>query len=364
MINIAYITADSSFAGGGAQVILNLSRYLDKEKFAIHLICPSGTLANKARSFASVHIVEISSALSLKALQEIRHILYNLENDCTLIVHAHGIRTLIISTMSTVGLNVYKIYTEHLWTSDYKLSNPLRTVAQKITFFVFLGYFDKVICVSKAVMNFLRAISFVNKEKFLVCYNGIPENLAIDPSTQTDDQIIRIVSTGRLQWEKQPEHVIEIVSIVQKKVSQKIILTLIGDGPLKDKLQNMAKSSNICLEIYSNLHQKRVFQILSDSNIYIQTSVSESFGIGMLEAMQQGIPIVAYKVGGIPELVKHEQNGYLIKPYELNEFADKVTYLVAHKMARDQMSKKSVEISKNFNVHKMVQVHSDLYEKL
>ncbi|MBZ4643305.1 MAG: glycosyl transferase [Deferribacteraceae bacterium] len=95
---------------------------------------------------------------------------------------------------------------------------------------------------------------------------------------------------------------------------------------------------------------KDVYQYLLKSDISVLTSRSESFPNVILEAMNAGLPIVASKVGAVPEIIINDKMGYICNSKE--EFIEKIVHLSKNKELRDKMGTLNSEIlSKNFDIH-------------
>ena len=113
------------------------------------------------------------------------------------------------------------------------------------------------------------------------------------------------ISIGRLVKRKGFDFLIKSIAKIK---NQKIHSIIIGDGPEKENLLNLAKKLNMHnrIHILGNLSEEKKFQYLDNSNLYILSSVHEGFGIVLQEAMQVGLPIVSTGVGGQIDLLDKE----------------------------------------------------------
>ena len=90
-------------------------------------------------------------------------------------------------------------------------------------------------------------------------------------------------------------------------------LTIIGNGPLKDKLRELAVKTKSNIEfIFEGIPHSMLPVYYNNAGFFVAPSRSESQGVAMCEAMSAGLPVIATNVGGIPEFVKHGYNGILV----------------------------------------------------
>ena len=149
------------------------------------------------------------------------------------------------------------------------------------------------------------------------------------------DSII-CVTSGRFVEQKGHECLIESApGIVEKNPN--VIFLLLGDGPLRSKLE--ARISELKLQSHFVLAGMRsdVNEILPGCDIMIHPSIEEPFGIAILEGMRAGLPVVASKVGGIPEVIQENESGILVEPRNSTELTKAVNQLLADSALSKQM---------------------------
>src|ERR1700726_975321 len=109
--------------------------------------------------------------------------------------------------------------------------------------------------------------------------------------------------------------VIEIFATVREKMRAKLIL--IGDGPDRGAAEYLVRKKKLARDVHFLGKQDRVYQFLSEADLFLLPSEMESFGLAALEAMACEVPVVATNVGGLPEVVEHGIDGYLFTPREV-----------------------------------------------
>ncbi|MEA5567908.1 glycosyltransferase [Anabaena sp. UHCC 0399] len=148
---------------------------------------------------------------------------------------------------------------------------------------------------------------------------------------------IRIATTGRLIEKKGIEYSIIAVAKVAK-IYPNIEYHIIGDGELKENLQQLIHSLNISeqVKLVGWKTQPEIIDILTQSDIFIAPSVTAKNGnqdapVNTLkEAMIMGLPVIATTHGGIPELVEDAISGFLVPERDTDAIAEKLTYLIEH----------------------------------
>jgi N-acetyl-alpha-D-glucosaminyl L-malate synthase BshA len=114
---------------------------------------------------------------------------------------------------------------------------------------------------------------------------------------------------------KRVTDVIEIFALVRAKMPAKLVL--IGDGPDRGAAEYLVRKKRLSKDVTFLGKQDRVETKLGLADLFLLPSDSESFGLAALEAMACEVPVVATKVGGLPEVVTHGEDGYLFEPRDI-----------------------------------------------
>ena len=114
---------------------------------------------------------------------------------------------------------------------------------------------------------------------------------------------------------KRVTDVIEIFAIVREKMKAKLVM--IGDGPDRGAAEHLARQRKISRDVIFLGKQDRVQEKLGLADLFLLPSDLESFGLAALEAMACEVPVIATNVGGLPEVVTHGVDGYLVPPRDV-----------------------------------------------
>ncbi|HEY9799175.1 MAG TPA: glycosyltransferase [Leptolyngbyaceae cyanobacterium] len=181
------------------------------------------------------------------------------------------------------------------------------------------------------------------------------------------NQKIRIATTGRLIEKKGIEYAIRAVAEVAK-LYPNIEYQIIGDGELKETLQQLIKSLNITdkVKILGWKTQPEIVDVLGESDIFIAPSITAKDGnqdapVNTLkEAMLMGLPVIATNHGGIPELVQDGISGFLVPERDAEAIAKKIIYLIEHPEIWSSIGRSGRDyVESNYDIEKL---NDDLVE--
>ncbi|EDO6740297.1 glycosyltransferase family 4 protein [Campylobacter coli] len=166
-----------------------------------------------------------------------------------------------------------------------------------------------------------------------------------------------VLSTGRFTREKGFSRLIDIWEIVQKSDKFKEWkLHIVGDGILKEELQDKIKVKKLEKSIILKPFTKEIEKEYLKASIYTLTSHCEGFGMVLVESSNYSIPSVAFDINtGPSDIIENEKSGFLVKDGNLEEFANKLQVLMLDENSRKQMGQKAKEIIyNNFSKEKIM----------
>lgn len=181
---------------------------------------------------------------------------------------------------------------------------------------------DKVIGVSKSVKDFLVEIKEIKAENGEVIYNPVSKSKEIAREPQDN---FTIVSVGRLEVVKNQQLLVHAFSEL-KDQSAKLIL--VGDGRERKNLENLIQQLQLAHRVIITGFVSDPEIYLAKADLFVLPSLSEGFGIALVEAMHMGIPCLGSNVGGIPEFVENGKNGWLFNPKSKKDLINKLEFIV------------------------------------
>ncbi|WP_338433729.1 glycosyltransferase family 4 protein [Campylobacter vicugnae] len=176
-----------------------------------------------------------------------------------------------------------------------------------------------------------------------------------------------VVSVGRLSKEKGFLRLIDIWKLIQDSSEFKDWkLHIVGDGELKEKIENKIKDLNLTNSIILKPFTKDVESEYLSASIYAMTSHFEGLPMVLIEAQSYALPTISFDIATGPrDIIEDEKSGYLIKDNDLNEYATKLKTLMQDESLRAKMGAKSKEIVKSkFSKEVVMKQWMELFERL
>jgi glycosyltransferase involved in cell wall biosynthesis len=204
--------------------------------------------------------------------------------------------------------------------------------------------FDLFVAVSEAVANSLENLLPQISEKIVVIYNVI--NPAYLQNTETKSDIRRrldlderkhvIFASGNFRYAKGFDLLLESMVVLLDRCRQEDstlktlpILLITGEGGLQDSIVNLSKRLGIQDNVRFLGFRKDMPEILKAADLFVLPSRWEGCPMVVLESMALGLPVLATDVGGVPELVAHQQTGFLVSPGSSSALANGLYKLIS-----------------------------------
>jgi N-acetyl-alpha-D-glucosaminyl L-malate synthase BshA len=157
--------------------------------------------------------------------------------------------------------------------------------------------------------------------------------------------------------------VIEIFAMVREKMRAKLVM--IGDGPDRGAAEHLVRKKKLTRDVHFLGKQDRVYQFLSQADLFLLPSDIESFGLAALEAMACEVPVVATDVGGLPEVVEHGVDGYLFTPREV-EIAGRYALEILSQADRGRAMGKAARVNakKKYCANDVIPIYEAYYQQV
>jgi len=180
----------------------------------------------------------------------------------------------------------------------------------------YYDFFSEILCVSHSSADNMRKKYPRFKEKINVFENIILKDeiyKLVDKGDSYDDDFkgVRICTLGRLSHEK-GQFMIPIIVKRLKDLGYKFRWYCIGEGELRKRIESDIEKFDIKNELILLGLQKNPYRFLKDTNIYVQTSLHEGYGLTMREAKIINIPMVVTNVASAPEIIENGKTGLIV----------------------------------------------------
>jgi len=219
---------------------------------------------------------------------------------------------------------------------------------------------EAIIAVSEKVKRDLVREYFLPEDKIRVVYNGV-EIGKLENGKLGNSEIGKLGTTvlylGRLAKEKGLMTLLEAVSSFQFPVSS-FQLLIVGDGPEFDHLNNRMEELGLSdtVELVGKVSYDDVAKYYQVADVFVLPSMAnEGLPMTIIEAMAAGLPVVASRIGGIPEAVIDGETGLLVKPGSVGDLSAALSKFLMDDELRKKMGERARKIAKEkFSQEKMV----------
>jgi glycosyltransferase involved in cell wall biosynthesis len=359
-INVLHINAEMNWGGGETQTYYLIQALKDRGYRQSVACQPESALAKRCtKDGIPVHLVRMPTQFSLSAVIRLRHIL---QAEKFQLIHFHTSRAHTIGVLASLGIPALsRIVTRRM---EHRTGGWLKVI------FLYNRGVDKVVAISESVRQVLLKAGARNDK-----VSVIPSAVEVDNFRSgerqlwrdhfrfaMDDPVVGVV--GSLTWRKGIEILLQAApSLFVKHPNCRILL--VGDGPLRQHLVHTATQLGISHNVLFAGHHEDVAGILAAIDIFVLPSLREGLGVAVLEAMAAARPVVASRVGGIPESVIDGETGFLVPPGDHEALSRSIIRLLDDPPLREQFGKAGREqVEAKFSVEAMVQQYEALYQEL
>lgn len=342
MKKILYLVTQAE-TGGAQKYVLDLASNLGKSQFEA-IVAAGGKATdplflnlqkNQIKYFRLKYVIRaINPVFDFLGFWEIFNLIKKEKPD---VVHLNSSKVEILGSIAAKLLGVKKIiFTAH----GYVFNEPMSNLKRK--FYIFLEKFcskfiDKIICVSEFDKQTGLKNNIAPEDKYAIIHNAINLNnynflekqearQKLEGITKIEFKDKKIIGTiANLYKTKGLEYFIEAAKIINRGDA---VYVVIGEGDEKKILESKIKDQRLN-NFFLVGNVPNAANYLKAFDIFVLPSVKEGFPYTILEAQAVGLPIIATKVGALPEIIKDNENGILIEPKNPQLLADKIKLLLA-----------------------------------
>ena len=356
--------------------VLNLAAGLDKDRYETVVLAGrsdpgEGSLLNDARS-RGIPIIElpllqrrIDPLIDARAFVSIYRLIcagrYHL-------VHTHISKAGFIGRLAArcAGVPVV-LHTYHGWVQELhnqNLSGRLLLACEKLA----ARASDAVIAVSRSVVEDALQNGIGTRPLYSVVPNGIDLTRFPVSGVPSDRGAVdgkpAIGAIGSMTPEKGFEVLLDAMVEVQRRFPD-VRLYAIGDGPLRAELEHRAQQLGLEETVRFTGTVEDVRPWLHTFDLVVQPSLREGQGLALLEAMAAGCPVIASRVGGIPEFIEDQQTGMLIPPGDSGALARAICELAGDETRKRLLARAGRErVRSGYSLERMIRGVETVYEVL
>jgi len=207
-------------------------------------------------------------------------------------------------------------------------------------------------CSIKVIYNFID----------LDYYRRMPSEPVRRSLAPDGEKLILHVSTFRPV--KRIMDCMEVMARLKGRVRARLVMC--GDGPERPEAEALAARLNISgeVEFVGKQPQSRIRDLLSVADLLLLPSQTESFGLVALEAMACEVPVLATRVGGIPEVVEDGETGFLFEVGDVDGMAEAAMMILSDGGRRETMGRNGRNVAARFATDKIIPQYEELYRSV
>jgi glycosyltransferase involved in cell wall biosynthesis len=280
------------------------------------------------------------------------------------IIHTHGYKSDILGLLAARLAGIKAVATPHGFENspDRKLQLYIKIGSWA------LRYFDRVAPLSEELKDDIIKLN-IKSEKIRLIMNGVDldeidaERVSIAPQLQTGGEK-RIGYVGQIAHRKNVADLIKTFNSLYED-HKDVRLTLIGDGPQRQPLEEFAKSLPSSSHIEFLGYRSDRLAIMKHFDLFTMTSSLEGIPRCMMEAMAMGAPVAAFAIPGVDKLVIHEKTGLSAKFGDIASLKHCWERILFDENFASQIAKNArAHIVENFSAKRMAEEYTELYEEM
>ncbi len=238
-------------------------------------------------------------------------------------------------------------------------SEENRKSARKLNAFFFKHCNLVPVALSELVQDSVTTEYCIAKEKIPVVYNGVDLSKCISKKSYATKDRFVILHIGRFAEPKNHIGLLEAFNIFHANHADSEIW-LIGDGEKRGEVENYVKNHNLEKAVKFYGLQSNVYGYLHNADVFILPSIYEGMPMTLIEAMGTGLPIVATKVGGIPDML--EDSCAILTDVNSIQIANALERYYADEMLRRNHGQAALRRSICFSAEEMARRYCQIYE--
>lgn len=362
-MKIVYVITRSDVMGGASVHLLDLVRGVQEAGHEVYILVgghgvfQARAKANHLSCISLRHMVrQISPANDWRGYFELKEIVSKIKPD---ILHLHSSKAGILGRLVAKRLNIPVVFTVHGWSFTEGVSNKRRLVYKLIERFM-ANFADKIITVSNYDRKLALDLGVGNEKLLTTIHNGIPDSHRKIKRDRSFDHVIKLIMVARFEAPKNHD---ALLTALARLKHLPWIIEFVGDGPTMRNMTDLARDYGLAERVKFLGARNDVDTLLEKADIFCLISNWEGLPLTILEAMRAGLPVIASRVGGVPEAVQDGKTGILVDRDDEDALAQAITSLVESESLRIQMGQNGRQrFEKEFTFQTMLQKTMQIYD--
>ena len=312
---------------------------------------------------------EVEFKNDVKSIFEVRKILKQIKPD---IVYLHSSKAGAVGRIALAfNFKTKILYNAHGWYFNAQISDKKKKVFALIEKMLALKT-NKIINISRSEYESALKYKIAPKRKMCIIENGIDftkfknndkNRKETRKKYNIEDDEILIGVVGRLSEQKDPMTMIKAFELINEE-NNKTKLMYVGSGELEENVKKYAKEKSILNKVIITGWVNNVEKYIPAFDIAVLPSKWEGFGLVLIEYMACNKPIIASQVGGIKDIIKDEQNGFLVEPNNYAMLAYKIIETIKNKSINKKFIHENEKVINKYNIENVITKHLEIMNNL
>lgn len=363
-VNVLQFICPTGFYGA-ERWILALNNNLDSDMVRSDLVITKepGTSLEIINHFKEdgcrAFTIDMNSRFSYSAIRDLCQLIRDREIS---IIHTHGYKSDILGLIAAKITSIKAISTPHGFGEPADLKLKMFVGLGKF----FLRFFDRVVPLSEQLENEVKAVG-VSDKKIEFIRNAV-DLKEVEEFRETKSTIrgekIKIGYIGQIIPRKKVDHILDIFNRLWKK-NNNMELLLLGDGSSRVEMEAVAKTLPSEKDIHFLGFRNDRLELLSQFDLFVMTSSDEGIPRCLMEAIAMGIPVAAYNIPGIDQLIIHEKSGLLATYGDRDTLESYWSRLIEDRELAETLVENGLEfIHQTYSARRMANEYTVLYQNL
>lgn len=334
--------------GGGVDVYVRTLISNAPEDIENSLICALDFGNGNFPSKCKVCTLDIPREVQFKSdIYAIKVIRKQIKEERPDVVYCHSSMAGAVGRVASIGLGIPVIYNPHGWSFDIQNKSKKACVVFKLIEKFLAIFTKKIICISQYEKDVAIKNHICKDKKIIVVSNGIDLEKGKNLPDTSDKDFFTIGCAARISEQKSPILFADVMGAVANKMPTARFVW-IGDGELREEFEDALKKNGIEQKTTITGWVNDPEKYISGIDVGVLFSAWEGFGLSVVDYLNQGKPVVASAVGGIPEILVND-TGILVDTRNPKEIAETILTL-SDAQKREEMSHFCKERAKMFDM--------------
>ena len=353
---------------GAERWVLALSKHLDNQQFSSELAITLEensrdlTLVREWQSLPAIaHELPMQHRFDWRVVGQLVELIRERDID---VIHTHGYKSDILGVLAARRANIPVVVTPHGFENaqDWKLRSFIWLGCQAMRFA------DRVVPLSPALTDDVKAFG-IHPPQLTYIQNGVDlsevEAVRDNPNISATTDKLRIGFIGQMISRKNIASLLRVFCQVHEALEGNVELVLLGDGESRPALEAQAKAAAAASDIHFLGFRDDRLRLLKSFDAFVMTSSLEGIPRCLMEACAMGIPVAAYDIPGIDQLITHDQTGLLAPFGDESQLTQYWLQLLNDPEYAQQLAQNSITfVNTHFSAARMAREYAVLFSEL